>query len=84
MQLLRNTPIVLVLLLALGLGACVEHDRSAQPQTPDDNYDQQGWANTSPDGPGSETSNAYYGVGASDGPGEHQPASPRAQGHKPY
>ncbi len=84
MKLFRSGPPALVLLLAIGLGACVDHDRTAQPQAPDDNYDQQGWANTSPVGPGSESTSSYYGVGASPSPDDHQPASPRAVEHHPY
>lgn len=84
MQLFRTTHFALAVLLALGTGACVDHDRTAQPQSPDDNWDQQGWANTSPDGQGSEGSGSYYGVGASPGPSEHKPASPRSGGHQPY
>ena len=84
MRLSRTAPFALVLLFALGSGACVDQDHYKAPQTPSDDYDQQGWANTSPDGPGSETSTSYYGVGASPSPDEHQPADPQVSRHQPH
>lgn len=84
MRLSRTAPFALVLLLALGAVACVDQDQYKPAQTPSDNYDQQGWANTSPDGPGSETSTSYYGVGPSPGPDQHQPAEPHVTRHQPH
>jgi ABC-type glycerol-3-phosphate transport system substrate-binding protein len=70
--------LLIPLVLALGLAAC--GGRSHQGATsPDAEYsDEEEWAQTPSQGPGSQTSSGFYGSGSS-GPPERTPAEPSAR-----
>ena len=63
--------------MALGLAACGSRHKPAASPAPEYS-DQEEYANTPSQGPGSESSSGYYGVGSSGAP-EHTPAQPSAR-----
>ncbi len=62
---------------ALVLGACGSGQKPAQGPAPEYS-DQEEYATTPSQGPGSESSSGYYGTGSSSSP-EHTPAQPSAR-----
>jgi hypothetical protein len=80
----RLRALVPCVLTALAATACVHDSRPPESQAaPYETFNEDNYSNVSPYGEGSESSEAYYGVGQSSEP-ERTPASPSVGGHQPY
>jgi hypothetical protein len=73
---------LLLALVLLAATACV-HNRPPETQNvPEENFNEENYSDVSTHGPGSESSEGYYGVGNSSSEPERTPASPEVGGQR--
>jgi hypothetical protein len=72
-------------LAALACGGCFHDSQPPQAQgAPYETFNEDNYSNVSSYGDGSETGEAYYGVGNASSRPERTPATPSKGGHRPY